>query len=174
METNIKYNFQWKDIGDIKLGRPSLGKNMPVMVYRLMQYTMRDVLEKHLGAQQTNNLFSEAGYKAGTEFCKNLLDCTLNFDGFIANLTEILFENGIGMLRIEKADFEKLSFVLMVSEDIDCSGLPYDSVTYCDYDEGFLAGIFNTYTERDFAVKEIDCWGTGDRSCRFKVDLINT
>lgn len=174
MEAASKYNFEWKDIGDIALGRPNLGATTHVIVYRLMQYTMRDVLEKHLGSDKTNEYFIEAGYKAGKEFCKNVLDCTLDFDGFIANLAESLEKFGIGVLRIEKADLVKMSFLLTVSEDLDCSGLPYSGVAFCDYDEGFIAGILHQYTHREFKVKEIDCWGTGDRTCRFSVDTITS
>jgi hypothetical protein len=52
----------------------------------------------------------------------------------------------IGILRIEAADFENLRFTLTVSEDLDCSGLPLHGQTVCDYDEGFIAGILQTYT----------------------------
>ncbi len=173
MDTNSKYNFKWGDLGDIELGRPNLGTSTDVVVYRLMQYTMRDVLEKHWGPEKTNDFFIESGYKAGSEFCKNVLDYSLDFDGFVANLTMNLEKFGIGILRIEKADLEKLSFTLTVSEDLDCSGLPYSGVAFCDYDEGFIAGIMNFYTKKKFRVKEIDCWGTGDRTCRFTVDAID-
>ena len=173
METNTKYNFKWENLGDLNLGRPNLGTNMHLAVYRLMQYTMRDVIEKHLGPEKTNELFVEVGYKAGTEFCKNALNCTLDFNAFVANLTETLEKFGIGVLRVEKADLEKMAFVLTVSEDLDCSGLPVSGVPVCDYDEGFIAGIMHSYTGKNFKVKEIDCWCTGDRTCRFTVDLLN-
>jgi hypothetical protein len=172
MEPNTKYNFQWKDLGDIALGRPKLGPLTHVAVYRLMQYTMRDVIEKQLGPHKTNDIFIEAGFKAGVEFCKNLLDTTLDFNGFVANLTDKLLEFGIGLLRIEKADTENFNFILTVSEDLDCSGLPYSGVAFCDYDEGFISGILHCYTGKHFVVKEIDCWGTGERTCRFTVDVI--
>lgn len=172
MEINTKYNFEWKDIGDIALGRPNLGTTTHVAVYRLMQYTMRDVLEKHWGAEQTNRFFVEAGFKAGVEFCKNLLDCSLDFDGFVANLTDMLEKLSIGLLRVEKADIEKLSFIFTVSEDLDCSGLPFSGVPSCDYDEGFIAGIMKVYTGKDFVTKEIDCWSTGERTCRFTVNVV--
>lgn len=173
MEPNTKYNFEWKNLGDLELGRPNLGTNTHLAVYRLMQYTMRDVIEKHLGPEKTNELFVEAGFMAGSEFCKNVLDCSLDFNEFVANLTETLEKFGIGVLRVEKADLEKMSFVLTVSEDLDCSGLPVTGVAACDYDEGFIAGIMHAYTGKNFKVKEIDCWCTGDRTCRFTVDLLN-
>ena len=79
-------NFKWKDIGDIELGRPNLGPLTHVAVYRLMQYTMKSVLEKEYGAEQTNKIFIDSGRLAGTEFCKNMLDVNLPLNEFIAQL----------------------------------------------------------------------------------------
>jgi len=77
----------------------------------------------------------------------------------------------IGVLRVEKADLEKMEFVLTVDEDLDCSGLPLVGETVCDYDEGFIAGVLDTYTGKSFDVKEIDCWASGERTCRFFAKL---
>lgn len=173
MDRSEKYNFKWKDLGDIALGRPNLGPLTQVAVYRLMQYTMRDVLEKKYGAVETNRIFFDAGFLAGREFCKNTLDRSLQINVFIADLTKKLLHFGIGVLRVESADLERFNFVLTISEDLDCSGLPFYGVPVCDYDEGFIAGILHDYSGRKFDVKEIDCWGTGERTCRFSVKLVN-
>ena len=171
MDTSAKYNFRWKDLGDISLGRPNLGPFTQVAVYRLMQYTMRDILEKKVGAIEANKIFFDSGFLAGTEFCKNVLNRSLQFNDFVADLTDKLLHFGIGVLRVESANLDNFSFVLTVSEDLDCSGLPFYGVPVCDYDEGFIAGILNVYSGRNFNVKEIDCWGTGERTCRFSVKL---
>ena len=73
------YNFSWDQLGDIEEGRPSLGKQTSVAVYRLMQYTMRAVLEKEYGDEKTRLLLVQAGRLAGEEFCKNVLDISLPF-----------------------------------------------------------------------------------------------
>ena len=65
-----------------------------------------------------------------------------------------------------------MSFVLTVSEDLDCSGLPIFGESVCNYDEGFIAGILEQYTDKKFLAKEVDCWATGDRTCRFEVKAI--
>jgi predicted hydrocarbon binding protein len=165
------YTFNWENLGDITLGRPNLGQKTYVAVYRLMQYTMRQVLEERFGEESCRKLFVEAGTIAGKEFCKNVLNTSLPVEQFIAQLNEKLIELAIGVLRIEKADFENLSIVLTVSEDLDCSGLPVNGSTVCDYDEGFIAGIFHVYTGKNFDVKEVDCWSTGERTCRFTVNV---
>jgi len=62
-----------------------------------------------------------------------------------------------------------LNFTLTVAEDLDCSGLPVFQETICTYDEGFISGLLSEYTGREFDVKEVDCWCSGDRVCRFDV-----
>ena len=159
--------FTWDGLGDIALGRESLGNSMPVLVYRLFQYTLRDILNREVGGEKAAALYRAAGNLAGMEFAKNVLDLTGDIDHFISNLQRTLFDLKVGILNIEKADLETLQLVLTVSEDLDCSGLPIVGETVCDYDEGFIAGILEVYTGKVFDVKEIDCWATGDRTCRF-------
>ena len=166
------YNFSWEDLGNLAEGRPNLGGETSVAIYRLMQFTFKDVLSKELGREKTCELFVKAGLLAGREFCRNVLNPALPFDEFIADLKAKLIDLKVGVLRVEQADMEGLHFVLTVSEDLDCSGLPIFGETVCDYDEGFIAGILKEYTGKDFTAKEVDCWATGDRTCRFEVKPI--
>ena len=161
------YRFHWKDIGDIEKGRPNLGPDMKVGVYRLMEYSLRDVLSEKCGEAAAREIFVDAGRLAGSELCKNLLNRDLDLSKFLVELQNKLRDLDIGVLRIEKADWENMHFVLTVSEDLDCSGLPATGETVCDYDEGFIAGILSTYSGTDFCVKEVDCWASGARVCRF-------
>ena len=170
--TDRKYQFSWDLIGDIELGRPNLGSQTRLEVYRLMQFAFRDVLEKHLGAAQADTIFYEAGYLAGTEFNKNVLGRVSDFNEFMRNLQKVLKEMNIGILRVEQADLESGYFVLTVSEDLDCSGLPELDYEICVYDEGFIAGLLESFTGKKFKVKEVDCWCTGDRTCRFTAQVI--
>jgi hypothetical protein len=161
------FHFQWKNLGNLEEGRPNLGQTTSVSVYRLMQYTLREILESRLGSAASREIFVAAGMRAGKEFCENVLDTSLGLNEFLADLQAKLRSMNIGVLRIEKTDLEKLEFVMTVSEDLDCSGLPVLGETVCDYDEGFIAGILTCYAKRPFEAKEIDCWATGDRTCRF-------
>ena len=161
------HQFSWENLGDIKEGRGDLGEDMPVLVYRLMQYTMLDVLTKELGVEGANEIFRKAGYLAGSEFAKVNLDLTADFNGFLANLQTALRETRIGILRMEAFDRDTGNLVLTVAQDLDCSGLPVTNETVCNYDEGFIAGILNVYTGKNYVVKEVDCWANGDRVCRF-------
>lgn len=166
---NENYKFQWDHLGDIEKGRPNLGKETKVSVYRLMQYTMRDIIASELGDEKAEEFFKNSGKLAGKEFCKNVLDMNLDFSDFIEDLKEKLIEFKIGILRVEKLDTDSLEMSVTVSEDLDCSGLPVLGVEFCDYDEGFISGILEEYTGKTFSVKEVDCWSTGERTCRFQI-----
>jgi uncharacterized protein len=119
-----EYSFDWSLLGDIELGRPNLGRNTRLEIYRLMQFTIRDVLEKHLGSQETDNIFYEAERLAGKHFYQHFLTRAENLDAFLSLLQVTLQELGVGILRIEKADLDQGILILTVSEDLDCSGLP--------------------------------------------------
>ena len=173
MLTGDNYSFNWADIGDITLGRPNLGNLTNVAVYRLMQYTLRSVINKRLGGEIGKELFFAAGKLAGTEFCKNLLDVTLGFNDFMSQLQYQLKDLNVSILRIEESDLQNFAFTLVITEDLDCSGLPVTEETVCDYDEGFFAGILKVYTGLEFDVKEVDCWSKGDRVCRFTANRIH-
>ena len=164
--------FEWQDLGDLEKGRPNLGANVPVLAYRLLQYTLRDVLITELGVDKANDIFIKSGRLAGSKFCENVLDTKLNFNDFILQLQQTLKEQAIGILRIEKADMDNIKFILTVAEDLDCSGLPFTEEVVCQYDEGFIAGIFEVYTGKPFKVTEIDCWASGERVCRFDAHAV--
>ena len=159
--------FNWDNLGNIKEGRRDLGEEMPVFVYRLMQYTMLDVLCKAHGPEQANEYFRQAGFLAGVEFAKNMLDLKVDLNMFIANLQKALHDFKIGILRIEEFDSDTGSIVLTIEQDLDCSGLPVTNENVCVYDEGFIAGILESYTGKKYNVREVDCWANGERICRF-------
>lgn len=168
-DSGAAYEFSWSHLGDIAMARPNIGAELPVAVYRLMEYTLRHVLTARYGNEEARDILRQAGKLAGEEFCSNLLDGSLPFNEFIAQLQGKFRELRVGILRVEEADFERLEMVVTVSEDLDCSGLPVMGVTVCDYDEGFIAGILKSYTGREMDVREIDCWATGERTCRFAI-----
>lgn len=172
MDSGRKYQFSWDLLGDLDLGRPNLGPTTRLEVYRLMQFTFRDVIEKEYGTQAADEIFYKAGKLAGHEFYQHLFKEIIDYNEFIRQLQLVLKEMAIGILRIEKADLEKGEFVMTVSEDLDCSGLPELGYEICTYDEGFISSLMENFTGKKFKVKEIDCWCTGDRTCRFSANVI--
>ena len=165
-----RYSFNWDLIGNIG-ARENLGPLVRVEVYRLMQFCFRDVLEKHHGTIHTDALFREAGQLAGEHFYKRFLSEEMDFNTFIEKTQKLLRDLGVGILRVEKGNLEQGKLILTVGEDLDCSGLPELDYEFCAYDEGFLAGVLGGYMKRKLLVREIDCWCTGARTCRFTAEL---
>ncbi len=153
-------NFNPKDRGN-------LGKDVPVTVYRLMEYSLKEELVERFGQDEQIQLFRSAGYRAGVYFATHVLDLSLDLNPFIAQLQEKLEEMRIGVLRVESFDEENGKIILTVSEDADCSGLPLLGETVCNYDEGFISGVLSSHMKKPYIATEIDCWATGDRVCRF-------
>lgn len=162
------YQLQWNVLGNIEEGRENLGSSMPVAVYRLMEYSMREALETEYGKEASADIFRKAGMAAGRELAGNALDLSKDIYGVIAQLQDLFKKLQIGVLRVEKMEEETGTLYLTVSEDLDCSGLPVTGETVCFYDEGMIKGILETYTNKQYDVREIDCWCTGSRVCRFR------
>lgn len=172
MNEKRKYAFSWDSvIGNMDVARPSLGPTTRVEVYRLFQFTLRDVIEQRFGTEQCDSLFREAGVLAGKNFFERFCKHASSLNDLVRTLQDVFRSMGIGLLRLEKADTEKLNFILTVSEDLDCSGLPDTNDVICIYDEGLIQGILQAYTGKNFVVREIDCWCTGERTCRFAATL---
>lgn len=167
MTQKSKYSFSWDLLGNLGEGRPSLGNKTRLEIYRLMQFCFRDVVEQRLGADETDRIFYDAGYLAGSQFYSNIIGQPESLEDFISKLQAALKDLSVGILRVEEVDLSGDRLVLTVSEDLDCSGLPEQGYEICTYDEGFLAALLESYTGKPFNVKEIDCWCTGDRTCRF-------
>ncbi len=66
--------------------RGNLGDELPVIVYRLMEYSMREQLTEEFGEEMQIRIFRSAGYKAGVYFAKKQLDITMPINRFIADL----------------------------------------------------------------------------------------
>ncbi|MBU1228364.1 MAG: 4-vinyl reductase [Proteobacteria bacterium] len=143
---------------------------MRVEVYRLMQFTLRDVLESKFGTEKADEVFYDAGKLAGVAFYKAFFGNIKDFNEFVLAAQTTLRDLGVGVLRVEQADLEKGAFVLAVAEDLDCSGLPELGHGVCIYDEGFISGLLESYSGKPYTVKEVDCWCTGGRTCRFTAE----
>ena len=123
--------------------RGNLGEELPVRVYRLLEYSLKEELLRRYGKD----------------------------DQFVNELQNKMKELKIGVLRIEDVDEESGKIILTVAEDADCSGLPVLGETVCNYDEGFIAGILSVYSGKQYTAIEVDCWATGDRVCRFQANV---
>lgn len=151
--------------------RGNLGEELPVLIYRMLEYSLKDELVQRFGKETQVEIFRSAGRTAGEYFTKHMLDMDQPMDAFVNQLQNKMKELKIGVLRIEDVDEESGRIILTVAEDADCSGLPVLGETVCNYDEGFIAGVLSTYSGKMYTAVEVDCWATGDRVCRFHANI---
>lgn len=151
--------------------RGNLGDELPVLVYRMLEYSLKEELVTRFGKETQIDIFRKAGRMAGEYFAKKMLNLNQPLDQFVGELQIKLQELKIGVLRIEDVDEESGRIVLTVAEDADCSGLPILGETVCNYDEGFISGILSYYSGKPYTAIEVDCWATGDRVCRFHANI---
>jgi len=145
----------------------ALGAQSRIETYRLLQFSLRQVLAERYGVAAADAVFREAGRLAGRAFAAHLMGPIESLAEYVRKLQATFLEYRIGVLRIEQADLAAGRFVLTVEEDMDCSGLPELEIEICKYDEGFIAGVLEHATGRAYRVTEVDCWCTGERTCRF-------
>ena len=151
--------------------RGNLGEELPVLVYRMLEYSLKEELCRRYGKEAQVDIFRKAGRMAGEYFAKHMLNLNHPLDEFVSELQKKLQELKIGVLRIENVDEESGKIILTVAEDADCSGLPVLGETVCNYDEGFISGILSVYSGKLYTAVEVDCWATGDRVCRFHANV---
>ncbi|MDR2257640.1 MAG: 4-vinyl reductase [Treponema sp.] len=169
-EITRKYQFSWDDTvgADMQVARPHLGPSTRIETYRLFQFCLRDVLEQHYGTEAADTLFREAGVLAGKAFFERYLSGARDISSLANKIQQSFNELGIGIFRVEDSSADGRHFIFTVDEDLDCSGLPDTADVICVYDEGFIQGVLESFSGRGFDVREIDCWCTGARTCRFE------
>lgn len=158
-------------LGDYSGARSHMGDDIPVFIYRLFQYSLKEELIAKYGKDAAVELFRASGRTAGTYFAKHCLNLDVPFAQFIGELQQKLEDFKVGILRIEKFDEATGNIILTVSEDADCSGLPIMGETVCNFDEGFISGILSLYSQKPYEAIEINCWALGDRICRFDAHI---
>lgn len=173
MEHKRQYKFSWDLLGDIQLGRPNLGPLVRLEVYRLLLFSLRDVLEQRIGAEATDEVFYESGRIAGCALYSHLVGNVNELSEFVRKVQQALREMRIGILRVEQANLDQGMLVLTVDEDLDCSGLPETGMEICKFDEGLISGLLESYMGKPFNVTEVDCWCTGTRTCRFVAEVVS-
>src|SRR5512140_2395679 len=100
-EERDQSQFEWSMLGDLKEGRPNLGPMTHIAVYRLMQFTLRDILIRDFGVEKADRVFFEAGKKAGQEYYKNVLTDKEDLNHFFADIQRTMKELAIGIFRVE-------------------------------------------------------------------------
>ncbi|MCI1930196.1 MAG: diguanylate cyclase [Clostridia bacterium] len=153
---------------NIKDGEKYMEDNMPVVLYRLIQYSIKNTLNNECGNEKADELFRKAGYRAADFICENISDNLCDINNFFNEIQKKFEYFRIGIIKIESWSNEKI--VVTVSENQDYSDLPILDKTICVYEEGMVAGILENYTHKKYKVKGIDCSATGVRVCKFEAE----
>ncbi|MDR2133684.1 MAG: hypothetical protein LBP27_01155, partial [Treponema sp.] len=100
-----KYEFNWDETvgADMQIARPHLGPSTRIETYRLFQFTLRDVLEQHYGAETADTLFREAGVLAGRAFFEKFLNHADSVSSLANAIQKSFNDFGIGIFRVEVA-----------------------------------------------------------------------
>lgn len=167
----MKFELTWKNLGDIEGGRPTFGTELPVLLYRLLQFSLRNVIEDELGEGKGGEFLYKAGERSGELIYNKFLADTTDLGELFTKLADLLYELKVCILRVEKSDPDKGEFVITAGEDLDCSGVPEIGWPICQFDEGFVAGILSKFTGKKVVAREVDCWATGDRVCRLEAKV---
>ncbi len=66
--------------------RGNLGADVPVLVYRMLEYSLKDALIDRFGKEVQIELFRKAGRTAGEYFARHFLDLSLPLNQFVGEL----------------------------------------------------------------------------------------
>ena len=93
-EDYLKYDEQ---------SRGNLGDELPVLVYRMLEYSLKDELVRRFGKETQVEIFRSAGRTAGEYFAEKMMNLDQPLDQFVSELQTKLQELKIGVLQIGRA-----------------------------------------------------------------------
>lgn len=74
-DTFMKYDAQ---------GRENLGDQIPVLIYRMLEYSLKFELQNRFDKETQVEVFRAAGRSAGKWFAKNCLNLDQSLDAFVS------------------------------------------------------------------------------------------
>lgn len=144
---------KWEEI--FTLNRPTLGSDLPVLVYRILRGV---AMEQMLGESAGPSLYMAGrvvgltlDVKTPEEFLKTVVDLK------------------IGIPKIIEQSETRL--VVQVDECASCSGMANIGRMFCHFEGGIIAGALEKILGKKVKATEIKCWGNGDGTCVFNVDI---
>ena len=135
-------------------GHDAWSEETPVLVYRLMQHTMMDILHEGLGNKRVDPILRASGSLAGNKFAHNSLDLKADFQTFIASLKKALADLKINLLRIESFNPDTGNLAITMRENPDNSALETTRENVHIYEVSFITGILEAYTGKRYSAWE--------------------
>ncbi len=155
-------------IGDPAAGRPTLGANAPVAMFRALRMVgMMEGLNALIGDAST--LVYAAGKGVGKELGQAILEKTGgNVDAFVAATAAEVKNLGVGIMKVTHADLDNGLLEIKVDECITCSGAPVIGKRVCHFEAGFVSGVLEPLVQKQVNVVETACNCMGEDGCVFE------
>lgn len=163
-------NLKLEVIGNPSSGRPTMGPTTSVITYRIVRLIALDLLEGDKKDQGEKAVY-EAGKIIGKATYEQWVKSADSLEIFVEKITRIFNELKLGVLTVKEVNKKKgeLFFRVNVDECASCSGTPKVGRAICQLEGGVLAGLFGAYANTPVEVKEVKCWGLGDKTCEFEI-----
>ena len=94
--------------------RGNLGGELPVIVYRLLEYSIKDELAVRYGREEQVEIFRNAGRKAGEFFARKMLNLNQPLDQFVGELQKKMAE-----MKKSREDYDAQLKKIMTKEQYD-------------------------------------------------------
>lgn len=156
--------------GDIIPGRSRLGQLVPVNVFRALRLEGM----KEIAGRGANAIIYRGGRNLGINVGRDIslqLTNPGNLNEYLSAVVQAFESLQIGLVAVAGGSFENGQVYLKVDECVTCAGIPNIGETVCHFEGGVIAGIVQNFTGALATCKEIECWGKGDKTCMFEVNL---
>lgn len=152
------------------IGRTKLGQMVPVNVFRALRLEgMKEIAGRGANAiiyRGGRNL----GYNVGQDISSKMSN-KADLNEYLTIVVQAFEQLGIGLVSVAGGSFSNGQVYLQVDECVTCAGIPNIGETVCHFEGGVVAGIVQNFTGSIVTCKEVQCWGKGDKTCMFEVNL---
>ncbi|MCF2139092.1 MAG: 4-vinyl reductase [Candidatus Lokiarchaeota archaeon] len=88
-------------------------------------------------------------------------------EALLEEISRFWKRNGFGI--IDELRFEPSRIIFNVYECFECSHLPNLGRPVCKLDEGFFTTLFEKKFGKEYEIKELECFATGNDHCQFQI-----
>lgn len=148
-------------VGNVDV-RTQLGGTVPVEIFRILRLHGFEPLF----GKSSNAITMSCGRDLGLRIGAGILPQCNSLESYVNHIVAFFSDNNIGMVSLSKNSSD---FIVQVDECVSCAGLPNIGKCICGFEGGIISGIFQSYFNQSFFVKEIKCWANGDNTCQFLV-----